>query len=115
VTEFATPFKVWTRAYSESETVNGRGRPVESWADPVEQGVYGWSMPDSKEPKFVGPNRVTVTLELLVPESFQVGPYDKVIVPRYGELDVLGFAEDYNNGPFDWRPGFVVNLGRTDG
>lgn len=79
------------------------------------QGVYGWYMPDSTEPAIAGSNRVLVSVVLLVPETFSVGPHDKVIVPGYGELDVLGLPQDYNHGPFNWRPGYAVNLGRADG
>lgn len=112
--EFPMPYTVETRAYSESG-FDSRGRPVESWADPVSQGVYGWYMPDSRETALVGANQVEVTVVLLVPETFSVGAHDKVIVSGLGELDVLGLPQDYNNGPFGWRPGLVVRLGRIDG
>lgn len=112
--EFATPYTVQTRAYSE-DGFDSRGRPVEVWAGPVAQGVYGWYMPDSTEPAVAGANQVLIRVVLLAPEEFQVGEHDKVIVPGYGELDVLGMPQDYNNGPFGWRPGFVVNLGVARG
>lgn len=106
---------VQTKKFVEGAT-DVRGQPKDTWAAPVTQYAYGWGVPDSREPKLAGhKERVTVMVELLVPESFDVAPSDKVILPRYGELDVLGFPEDMNNGPFGFRPGLVVNLGRVDG
>src|SRR5690606_19679291 len=102
--EFPMPYTVQTRAYSE-DGFDSRGRPVESWADPVEQGAYGWYAPESVEIAKAGAHEVTVTVVLLVPEEFRIGPHDKVIVPGQGELDALGYVQDYNNGPFNWRPG----------
>ncbi|MBT2266451.1 hypothetical protein [Rhodococcus erythropolis] len=105
---------VWTQAFVEGAT-DTRGNPVDAWADEVPQLTYGWDVPKSIEPKRAGAQRVIVDLELLVPDTFRVGPYDKVRIPGRPVFDVLGEAEDYNNGPFDWAPGFVVNLGRVDG
>lgn len=94
---------------------DAHGNEIEAWDSPVEQLAYGWSTPNSTEPKTVGENRVVVQVELLTPEGFEIGPRDKVSLPGQGELMVIGFPEDFNNGPFGFRPGLVVNLRRADG
>lgn len=109
-----TPFFVETRAY-DGGGVDAHGSEIVSWASPVRQPVFGWSVPSSSEPKLAGHNRVVVQIELLAPPAFRVGPYDKVIVPGHGELDVLGVPEDFTHGPFGFMPGLVVNLGKVDG
>lgn len=108
-------WEVQTKKYLEGGGTNSHGSQIDVWADPVSQRVYGWSVPDSREPKVAGHDRVTVRIELLVPPAFDCGPYDKVIVPGHGELDAIGDPEDFNHGPFGFQPGFVVNLGKVDG
>ncbi|WP_280485358.1 hypothetical protein [Nocardia cyriacigeorgica] len=111
---FPTPFTVQTRAYSQGPDKDPRGNLIERWADPVVQPVIGWGAPQSAEPKVTGHDRVVVELELFVPEGFTCGPKDKILVGNIEYL-VLGFPEDYNHGPFGFRPGCVVNLKRAVG
>ncbi|WP_431941677.1 hypothetical protein [Nocardia grenadensis] len=61
-----------------------------------------------------GHDRVVVEVELFAPEEFDCAPQDKVILSGT-EYSVIGHAEDYNNGPFGWRPGLVINLKRAEG
>lgn len=108
-------WEVQTRKSIVGGEIDAHSNQVDAWAAPVSQKVYGWSLPDSREPKVAGHNRVTVRLEVYVPPQFDVGPYDKVTVPGHEELDAVGDLEDYNHGPFGFEPGFVLNLGRVDG
>lgn len=90
------------------------GNPEESWAPATEHKVFGWSAPTSTEPKLAGHDRVTVDVELLAPEGFPSGPRDLVIL-NGTEFEAVGYPEDFNNGPFGFRPGLVVNLRRIEG
>lgn len=87
----------------------------EVWVDSEDRiAVAGWSTPTSDEPKVAGHDRLTVALELLAkPGDFL--PDDTVTIEPYGQLLVVGWAENYSHGPFAFDPGLeVVNLGRDD-
>ncbi|OZD23820.1 hypothetical protein CH253_08130 [Rhodococcus sp. 06-156-3C] len=106
--------KVRTAAHVREAGYDGNGMPREGWADPRDQYVYGWQSTNSYEPKLAGPNRVVVEVELLAPESFECGPKDRVWL-NGARFDVIGYPEDANEGPFGFRPGFLVNLKRSEG
>lgn len=106
-------FTVGVRAFlpgAEDE----HGNPIEDWAPATPHKVYGWSAPSSTEPKMAGHDRVIVDVELLAPEGFPAKPRDLVVLDGV-EFQVLGYAEDFNHGPFGFRPGLVVNLQRVEG
>ncbi|KAA0021809.1 hypothetical protein [Antrihabitans cavernicola] len=109
-------YKVGTRKFSEGPDKDPRGNKVKRWAPAVEQRAICWGPANANqaEPKVVGHDRVVVELELCVPEGFDVGPQDKVIIAG-AEYDAIGYPEDFNNGPFGFRPGMVVNLKRVEG
>ena len=102
------------RAYTGT-VKDSRGNVVDTWADPVDVDVYGWYVPATHEPQIPGhDDRVRVDAAVLAPESFRPGSMDKVVLP-IGEFAVEGEVQDYNHGPFGWRPGNVVNLRRVTG
>jgi len=115
---FPLRFTVGLHTYSEG-TADGYNEsaavytPVKTVAG-TSYRVYGWSTPTSTEPKLAGHDRVIVDVELLVPPGFPAGPHDLIDLPD-GQYEVLGQPEDYNNGPFGFTPGLVVNLRRTTG
>ena len=94
---------------------DAHGNPVTSWADPVDVTVYGWHTGQSEEPQIAGHDRVRVDGRVFAPESWQPGPRDLVVLPGKGEFKVIAEVEDYNHGPFGWRPGVVVNLRKVTG
>ena len=95
--------------------VNAHGNPVEAWGDPVDVAVYGWHTGQSAEPAVAGHDRVSVDGQVFGPESWRPGPRDRVVLPGAGEFEVQGHPEDYNHGPFGWRPGLVTNLRAVTG
>lgn len=111
---FPTPYTVETSAYQRG-AVDAHGNEVQTWAAPVEQRVIGWSVPNSVEPKYAGADRTIVDVELYVPPSFTIGPRDRVSLPGGWLFEVAGYPEDYTHGPFNFRPGLVVNLVRVEG
>ena len=85
----------------------------EVWVDGEhEVTVYGWSVPQSSEPKLAGHTQRVVTVELLAPVG-EFSEFDAVKLPdREDKLEVLGEPENYEHNPFGWSPGIeVVNLG----
>lgn len=119
MTAFRARIPVYTKAFSEG-AANGKGQPVKTWAAPVTQYVIGIGPEKTAEPIVPGYTRVTLSRRLYVPESFVCGPHDKVVIPATRNLpdveyDVIGYAEDYCDGPFNFRPGLVVNLYRVEG
>lgn len=85
----------------------------EVWVDEEhEVPVYGWSVPQSSEPKLAGHTQRVVTVELLAPVG-EFSEFDAVKLPdREDKLEVLGEPENYEHNPFGWSPGIeVVNLG----
>lgn len=120
MTPFPTPFTVGVKTF-EAGAVDDMGVPSESWSAPVETAVYGWSPPGTRgqsasEPFLVGREAVTWDLDLLVPPGFSCGPKDRVVVPGYStEFEVEGLVEDYNFGPFGFKPGGRVRLRIVEG
>lgn len=110
---FPLLFTVGVRAFTPGAG-DAHGNPVEAWGSATTHSVYGWSAPSSTEPKLAGHDRVVVDLELLAPEGFPAQPRDLVVVDS-DDFQVLGYVEDFNNGPFGFRPGLVVNLRRVEG
>lgn len=103
------PVTVVRRVLSDAKDALGN----EVWVDEESEIlVFGWSVPQSSEPKLAGHTQRVVTVELLAP----VGAFtanDAVKLPdRKDILEVLGEPENYEHGPFGWSPGIeVVNLG----
>lgn len=110
---FPLLFEVGVQAFTGSG-VDAHNNEIETWSDTTQHRVYGWSSPKSDEPKVAGHDRVIVDVELLAPEGFPARAHDRVILPD-GVFDVIGYAEDYNHGPFGWKPGLVLNLRRSEG
>ena len=99
----------------DGTTRDSRGNVIDSWADPVDVKVYGWYISSTHEPQIAGHDRLLVDAQVLAPESFRPGPKDRIELPGFGDYAVNGETEDYNHGPFGWRPGNVVNLRRVTG
>ena len=114
MTEFPLAQTIGHRVY-DATARDSHGNSVDAWADPVDVQVYGWHTGSSDEPRVVGHDRVVVQGQVLAPESFRPSPRDLVDLPGAGTYEVIGEPEDYNHGPFDWRPGVVVNLRRATG
>lgn len=111
---FPTPYTVQTSEFTKSGT-DSHGNPVETWADPIEQRVYGWAAPNSVQPKYLGQERTLVDVELYTPAGFTAGPRDRITLPDGKTFEAIGYPEDYTHGPFNWSPGLVVNLLRVEG
>ena len=103
------PVTVVRRVLSDEKDMLGN----EVWVDEEREILaYGWSVPQSSEPKLAGHSQRVVVVELLAP----VGAFtanDAVKLPdREDVLEVIGEPENYEHGPFGWSPGIeVVNLG----
>ena len=102
------------------EVRNTRGNLVDAWGEATEVAVYGWYISTTHEPQIAGHERVRVDAQVLAPPTFRPSAKDKVELPGPGEdewlpYEVEGDTEDYNHGPFGWRPGNLVNLRRVTG
>ena len=103
------PATVVRRVLSDEKDILGN----EVWVDEVREIlVYGWSVPQSSEPKLAGHTQRVVTVEMLAPVG-EFSEFDAVKLPdREDKLEVIGEPENYEHGPFGWSPGIeVVNLG----
>lgn len=91
------------------------GNPIASYADPVEVGVYGWGPPSSDDPiRDVGSGTVH-DIDLYCSTPF-CGHLDRVTLPNEPlPLMVQGRPDDFNHGPFGFRPGYRVKLKRVEG
>lgn len=94
---------------------DSRGNVIEAWKPAVDVAVFGWHTGKSAEPQIPGHERVTVDGQVFAPESWKPQPRDRVILPGAGRFEVQGFPEDYNHGPFGYRPGVAVNLRQVSG
>lgn len=105
------------KAYNGS-TRNSRGNTVDSWAAVVSVPVYGWHVPATWEPQIPGHERVRFDVQVLAPASFRPGPKDLIVVPGFGDCEIVGVPQDYNNGPWQWDgdgPGNVINAKKVTG
>lgn len=100
----------------DGKVKDSRGNLVDSWAAAVVVAVYGWHISTTHEPQIAGHDRVLVDAQVLAPESFVPAPRDKILLPgRAGEYQVIGETEDFNHGPFGFKPGNRVNLRKVTG
>lgn len=87
------------------------GNTVDAWAtEPVQRRVYGWAPAGANE---VNASRHTVTadLEVFAPSGFTVDTRDRMRI--LGQTyEVTSPVEDFDHGPFGYRPGVRVNLRR---
>lgn len=110
---FPTPHTVGIVKRVDGDT-DAHGNPVVSWADPVWHKVYGWYHVTTDEPQEYGHEQQLVDVKVLVPLGFVSSPYDRMIVNN-NSYDIIGEQEDYNHGPFGYRPGSVVKLRKVVG
>ena len=85
------------------------GNPVESWADPVDVGIYAFNPGTTSEPFLPGHDRVITLPAIYAPPGTVFATRDKVTA-RGVLYDVEGVVLDYRN-PFDSSmDGVQVNL-----
>lgn len=70
--------------------------------------VYYIAPVSSTEPKVVGTDRIVVDVEVGVPELPPTG-LGQFRLADGRVFEVVGTPEDWNQGPFDFHPGFVIN------
>lgn len=92
---------------------DGYGNDVTTWGTPRPEWVFGWAPGGSSE-QTVRQQQLTIDLELYAPPSFTCDPRDRLVVGGV-EYAVEGGIDDFNHGPFNYRPGVRVNLRRVTG
>jgi len=91
------------------------GDPIEGYGPSVSVPVYGWAPPSADTEIRPSGTGVVRDIDLYSPTRF-CGPGDRVTLPSEpGKFDVIGYPEDYNYGPFRFKPGYRVNLKRAEG
>ncbi|KUF05704.1 hypothetical protein AUL38_16040 [Leucobacter sp. G161] len=86
---------------------------VESWADPVELPVYAIAPPVQDD--VTRPERTGFTHVLDLYMSSSPSGHRDVFVVHGGEYFAEGVPDDFNFGPFGFKPGVRVRLMRTEG
>lgn len=115
---FPTPFTVGVHTYSAGSD-DGYGNPVPVYTPARDQpgteyAVCGWVTSAPPVEERGGQDRVIIDLQLFAPATFPATAYDLVDVEDT-QFEVIGEAEDYNNGPW-WMPGVAVwNLRNVTG
>lgn len=110
---YPTPYTVYWHTFSVG-AVDARNNPTTVYTPALDEtgsavAVMGWAPTQTAEPNEV---RVQADLDLFVPPTVSGGPGDVVDLPD-GAFEVVGWPEDWSNGPFGFRPGKVVKLKRT--
>lgn len=107
---FPTPWTVDILAYlGDVEDDFGNEKPKWSTVARTEP-VYGWAPAGTSEAN-VSRHAASADVELYAPPSFAANPRDRVVLD--GNMhEVEGYVEDFNHGPFGWRPGVRLNLRR---
>ncbi|MBF6330860.1 hypothetical protein [Nocardia transvalensis] len=105
----------------DGEERDNRGNLKRTYGEPVKQRIYGigplmsyHSAIGGPVMETVGSNRLVIDRQMYVPPGFVCKPFDRV---RFaGTLfDVVGYLQDYGQGPFGFNPGGVVNLRFVEG
>lgn len=92
---------------------DAHGNETESWADPVEKGVYAFDPGSTAEPREPGADRVTVEPTLYMPSDVVFGPYDRVTARGLLYL-VEGVTREWKH-PNGRRKGNVATLRKVAG
>lgn len=92
------------------------GNDTEAFSGPHTQRVYGWAPGGAGSTREADDARATVVtdLQLFAPPDFACGAQDRVVVAGVTYF-VEGNVEDFNHGPWQWRPGVRLNLQRVTG
>jgi hypothetical protein len=90
------------------------GNAADSWADPVDVPVFGWAPPDPDSENSVGRSQTIRDLDVLAPAGTDAQPGDRMIVAG-DTYDVIGYPEDFTEGPFAYTAGVRINLNRSEG
>lgn len=110
---FPEPFTVKVET-KQSGALDDWGDPIESWAPAAEVPVYGWAPAGADELR-----------DLATGERYDCDIYsatrfcskgDRVELPgRTGKFLVVAEPDDFNFGPFAFRPGYRVRVKQTEG
>lgn len=109
-----TPWTVDVLHLVEGEDDYGNDVTDHDEDNPDTQAVYGWGPAGTSE-EGGWRTQVEADLHLYAPPGFRCGPSDLVRLPDGRTFHVEGELEDFNHGPFGFRPGVRVNLRRTTG
>lgn len=97
-----------------SGAVDSHGNPVESWADPVEVGVYAFDPGSTSEPRNPGADRVIVEPTLYLPDAVVFGARDRVTA-RGLLYEVDGVTREWVHPTDTTRRANVATLRRVEG
>lgn len=88
---------------------------ADTFADPVQRGVYGWYPGDtqlSNDADYT--RRIVQSQTVLVPDATPYSLRDKIIFPAGDEWFVTN-VNDYTTGPFGYHPGGEVTVEQVSG
>jgi hypothetical protein len=91
---------------------DAHGNPAETWADPVDVGIYAFDPGSSSEPRD-GQDRVIVAPTIYMPDDVVFGSRDRVVV-RGKTYEVDGETREWRHPSFPFR-GNVATLRRVEG
>lgn len=98
--------------------VDDYNNEIEGWSSPVERKIFGINYPESVEDPAEGPNRMSIDMELLVPNSLVslVSARDRfaMVGAEDEEYEVIGIARS-GKSPYRFRPGGLIRLVRVEG
>lgn len=109
-----TPSTVQRQTFVPGQ-LDAHGNVRDTWAAPVSVPVHGWAPPRAdEEPAEAGRDAVVRDLDVYAPPGTVVAPRDRMAVA--GVLyDVVGWAEDFTHGPWQWAAGIRIHLTRVEG
>lgn len=111
---FPTPHTV-IHARRVKTGTNEHGQPIFTYAAPVSRQVYGIQPGETFPDTTPGTANLVVTqLDMLTPDG-DWAHGDAVTITGRGDFTVYGGVDDYNTGPFGFRPGFKVTLRSVNG
>ncbi|NKG21106.1 hypothetical protein [Paeniglutamicibacter terrestris] len=99
------------RAFVEG-SVDTQNNPIETWAAAVPRMVFGWG-PPAPEDEIRNDRDVIIESQMVLsPDADWLDPRDRIVLAGV-EYEVHGGPRDFTHGPFNFAPGYAIQVKRA--
>lgn len=95
-----------------SDAVDENNDPVKAWEPAVTRLVFGWGPPAPEEELRDDRDAIIASQIITTPTADWLDPRDRIVLAGV-EYEVHGGARDYTHGPFNFAPGYAIQVKRA--